>query len=127
MRSTGVAAPILSAAAITIAAEVRLAHGSSTIASRWRPWRRARRRVGHASGGIDDQHRRLGILDDLEVIGERAQRMQPGRDQSQAERGDAGAPRLGAVGAEERRGLALRRPAAVIAACKRPIRSSAPR
>ena len=41
---------------------------------------------------IDDQRRSTGILDDVEVIAECAERMQPGRDQAQSARHHAGAP-----------------------------------
>ena len=60
--------------------------------------------------GIDDERRGPGILDDVEMIAQRGQRMQPGRDQAEARRRHAGAPGLGTVGAQERHGLALGQP-----------------
>ena len=92
-----------------VAAEIRPAHGEhdpqpvgrlgGELAAplRVRPW-------------IDDERRGLGILDDVEMIAQRAQRMQPGRHQAEARRGHAGAPGLGAVGAQEGHGLALGEP-----------------
>ena len=92
-----------------VATEIRPAHGQHDA----QPVGRLGRELAAPLGvrpGIDDQRRGPGILDDVEMIAQRAQRMQPGRDQAEARRRHAGAPGLGAVGAEERHGLALGEP-----------------
>jgi hypothetical protein len=58
-------------------------------------------------GRIDDQRARLCVLDHFEMVAERRQRMQPRADDAQPLRRRSGAPRLGAVGAQERDRLAL--------------------
>jgi hypothetical protein len=92
-----------------VTAEIRATHGEHD----GQPVGRLRGKLAAPLGmrpGVDDERARAGILDDVEMIGQRAQRMQPGRDQAEGRRGHAGAPGLGAVGAEERHRLALGEP-----------------
>ena len=67
--------------------------------------RRARGQLGAArpeGARVDDEGVGFGILDLIELVGERAERMQPGDGGAAKVRGNAGAPGLVPIGSEKR-------------------------
>jgi hypothetical protein len=56
---------------------------------------------------VDNQSRRLDVLDHRDMVGERAERMQPGDQKAKSLRSNTRAPGFGAIGAQERHDITL--------------------